>query len=70
MIADQKFHHNVYVILLEPGEPGILRHPSIIRLNPNRDPAKPCVSDFLNSGDELARCGGAKMRPNLGIFCL
>ena len=40
MIADQKFHHSVYVILLEPG---ILRHPSIIRLNPNRDPAKPCV---------------------------
>ena len=40
MIADQKFHHSVYVILLEPG---ILRHPSIIRLNTNRDPAKPCV---------------------------
>ena len=40
MIADQKFHHSVYVILLEPE---ILRHPSIIRLNPNRDPAKPCV---------------------------
>ena len=32
--------YSVYVILLEPG---ILRHPSIIRLNPNRDPAKPCV---------------------------
>jgi hypothetical protein len=34
------FHHNVYVILLEPAVP---RHPSIVRLNLNRDPAKPCV---------------------------
>jgi hypothetical protein len=28
------------VILLDPS---VLRHPSILRLNPNRDPAKPCV---------------------------
>jgi len=34
------FHHSVYVILLDPA---VLRHPSILRLNPNRDPAKPCV---------------------------
>jgi hypothetical protein len=34
------FHHSVYVILLEPAA---LQHPSILRLNPNRDPAKPCV---------------------------
>ena len=33
-------HHSVYVILLDPA---VLRHPSILRLNPNRDPAKPCV---------------------------
>src|SRR5260370_3764234 len=40
MIADEKFHHSVYVILLDPVT---LVLPSIIRLNPNRDPAKPCV---------------------------
>jgi hypothetical protein len=34
------FHHSVYVILLDPA---VLQHPSILRLNPNRDPAKPCV---------------------------
>jgi hypothetical protein len=28
------------VILLEPS---VLQHPSILRLNPNRDPAKTCV---------------------------
>ena len=36
----QTFHHSVYVILLDLA---VLRHPSILRLNPNRDPAKPCV---------------------------
>ena len=30
----------VYVILLDPS---VLRHPSILRLNPNREPTKPCV---------------------------
>ena len=34
------FHHSVYVILLDPA---VLQHRSILRLNPNRDPAKPCV---------------------------
>jgi hypothetical protein len=32
--------HNVYVILLDPK---VAEHPSIRRLNPLRDPAKPCV---------------------------
>ncbi len=36
----EKFHHNVYVILLNPA---VLKHPSILRLNPKRDPTKPCV---------------------------
>jgi hypothetical protein len=36
----EEFHHNVYVILLQEI---VVRHPSILRLNPNRDPAKPCV---------------------------
>src|ERR1700756_184960 len=37
---EKTFHHSVYVILLDPA---MLRHSSILRLNPNRDPAKPCV---------------------------
>jgi hypothetical protein len=36
----EKFHHSVYVIQLKPA---VLRHPSILRLNPHRDPTKPCV---------------------------
>jgi hypothetical protein len=38
--AAEKFHHNVYVILLDPK---VARHPTILRINPKRDPAKPCV---------------------------
>jgi len=33
-------HHNVYVILLDDG---VAEHPSVLRLNPHRDPSKPCV---------------------------
>lgn len=40
MPASENFHHNVYVILLEAA---VLQHPSIVRLNPKRDPSKPCV---------------------------
>ncbi|MEO5753994.1 MAG: hypothetical protein ABIR38_04745 [Chthoniobacterales bacterium] len=35
-----KFHHNVYVILLDPA---VLQHRSVLRQNPRRDPAKPPV---------------------------
>jgi hypothetical protein len=35
-----EFHHNVYVILLD-AKAGT--HPSIVRINGKRDPAKPCV---------------------------
>ena len=38
-MADEKFHHSVYVILLDPVTQGL---PSI-GFNPKRDPAKPCV---------------------------
>jgi hypothetical protein len=34
------FHHNVYVVLLKNA---VAKHPSILRLNPKRDPLKPCV---------------------------
>ena len=38
--AGQTFHHSVYVIFLDPS---VLRHPSVLRLNPNRKPTKPSV---------------------------
>ena len=34
------YHHSVYVILLDPA---VALHPSVLRLNRRRDPAKPCV---------------------------
>ena len=37
---EHAFHHNVYVILLSDA---VAKHPSILRLNPKRDPLKPCV---------------------------
>src|SRR5204863_6272419 len=37
---EQTFRHNVYVILLGDA---VAKHPSILRLNPNRNPLKPCV---------------------------
>src|SRR5213080_4085315 len=36
----QQFHHNVYVVQLDPA---VADHPSILRLNPRRDPTKLCV---------------------------
>jgi len=36
----QQFHHSVYVILLSDRA---LKESSILRLNPKRDPAKPCI---------------------------
>jgi len=38
--ATPAFHHHVYVILLKPAA---ARHPSVLRVNPKRDSAKPCV---------------------------
>lgn len=40
MPDEEKFHHNVYVVLLDEA---VRRHRSILRLNPKRDPAKPCL---------------------------
>ena len=37
---EKSFHHNVYVVLLSDG---VAKHPSVLRLNPKRDPLKPCV---------------------------
>ncbi len=33
-------HHSVYVILLDEA---VARHPSVLRLNPRRDPSQHCV---------------------------
>lgn len=38
--AQQALHHNVYVVLLDAA---VAVHPSVLRLNPRRDPSKPCV---------------------------
>src|SRR6476661_4070981 len=40
MPGEEKFHHNVYVVRLDEA---VRKHRSILRLNPKRDPAKPCV---------------------------
>ena len=40
MPKQEKFHHSVYVILLDPA---VLKHRSVLHQNPNRDPSKPCV---------------------------
>lgn len=37
---NEDFHHNVYVVLLSDA---VAKHPSTLRLNPKRDPRKPCV---------------------------
>ena len=37
---EEDFHHNVYVVLLKNA---VTKHASILRLNPKRDPLKPCV---------------------------
>lgn len=36
----REFHHNVYVVLLSAA---VTKHRSVLRLNPKRDPLKPCV---------------------------
>ena len=36
----RQFHHSVYVVLLSDRA---LREASVLRLNPKRDPGKPCV---------------------------
>jgi predicted GIY-YIG superfamily endonuclease len=39
-MGTEGFHHSVYVILLDPAA---ATYRSVLRLNPDRDPAKPCV---------------------------
>lgn len=37
---EEKFHHSVYVILLDAA---VLKEASVLQLNPKRDPSKPCL---------------------------
>lgn len=39
-LPKDEFHHNVYVILLDSK---VAKHPTVLRINPKRDPRKPCV---------------------------
>jgi hypothetical protein len=43
--SGEKLHHSVYVILLDPAvlQDGSKRVKKVLRSNPDRDPAKPCV---------------------------
>ncbi len=40
MPGREKFHHSVYVILLDQA---VLKHRSVLHLNPRRDATKPCL---------------------------
>ena len=55
--ADASFHLNVYVVLLDPR---VAEHPSIRRLNPQRDPAKPCVYVGMTGLDPAERFANHK----------
>ena len=45
-------HHHVYVVLLDARVSG---HPSVQRLNPRRDPARPCVYVGMTGLDPVER---------------
>ena len=55
--AEAGYHHNVYVILLDPR---VADHPSIRRLNPRRDPSKPCVYVGMTGLDPVERFANHK----------
>ena len=48
----EEHHHNVYVVLLDSKVAG---HPSVQRLNPERDPTKPCVYVGMTGLDPVER---------------
>ena len=45
-------HHHVYVVLLDSK---VAEHPSVRRMNPKRDPAKPCVYVGMTGLDPTKR---------------
>ena len=48
----ETLHHHVYVVLLDPR---VADHPSVLRLNPRRDPAKPCLYVGMTGLDPAER---------------
>jgi hypothetical protein len=46
------YHHNVYVILLDDAA---AQHPTVLRANPKRDPAKPCIYVGMTGLDPAER---------------
>ena len=53
----QPLHHHVYVILLDPR---VAEHPSVRRLNPRRDPGKPCLYVGMTGLDPAERFANHK----------
>ena len=51
------YHHHVYVVLLDPQ---VADHPSVRRVNPKRDPAKPCVYVGMTGLDPVERFANHK----------
>ena len=51
------FHHHVYVVLLDPR---VADHPSIRRINPQRDPSKPCLYVGMTGLDPVERFANHK----------
>jgi predicted GIY-YIG superfamily endonuclease len=48
----RQFHHHVYVVLLAPGA---AKHSGILKSNPRRDPAKPCIYVGMTGLDPAER---------------
>ena len=55
--AEAAYHHFVYVVLLDPK---VAEHPTVLRLNPKRDPAKPCVYVGMTGLDPAERFANHK----------
>jgi hypothetical protein len=53
----ESFHHNVYVVLLDAK---VAEHPTVQRLNPRRDPTKPCVYVGMTGLDPVERFANHK----------
>lgn len=54
---DSNYHHNVYVVLLEPD---VARMRRVQQENPERDPAKPCVYVGMTGLDPVVRLANHK----------
>lgn len=55
--AEDAFHHYVYVVLLDPK---VAEHPSVRRLNPQRDPTKRCLYVGMTGLDPVERFANHK----------